>query len=177
MPRAWRKAKDEILFVNTANPHNFPKGDFESMSNYYGEPGDTNEHVMIDLPYPLRIAWNPKQRTQKMTVNKRLGEVIYKILDQVLSDYGRDAISDLGLDLFGGCFNYRKKRGGSSLSTHAWAAALDWDPERNGLRMTKDQAQFAKPVYEKWWKAWEHQGFVSLGREKNYDFMHIQATA
>ena len=175
--RDWRKKEEELSFPTTANPHGWPEADEESMKEFYGEPGDTSNHMMIDLPYPLRIAWNPNQHTQKMTVNKRIAESVYRCLDKTLGTYGREDVHRLGLDLFGGCYNLRKKRGGSTLSTHAFAAALDFDPARNGLRMTSDQAEFAKAIYDPWWKIWEGEGWVSLGRELNYDWMHIQATA
>jgi len=46
---------------------------------------------------------------------------------------------------------------------------------RNKLRWGKDKTQFAKPEYEQWWKFWEEEGWVSLGRLKNYDWMHAQS--
>lgn len=175
--RDWRKKLDELQFSNTKNPHGWPVADEESMKEYYGEPGDTSMHMMIDVPYPLRIAWNPSQHTQKMTVNKRIADSVYRCLDKVLSTYGREDVRKLGLDLFGGCYNLRNKRGGSTLSTHAFAAATDWDPARNRLKMKADEAELAKSIYEPWWEIWEEEGWVSLGRELNYDWMHMQATA
>lgn len=94
---------------------------------------------------------------------------------RVHGHYGEQRIRDLGLDLFGGCYNNRKMRGGSNLSMHALAIAIDHDPERNQLRWGRDRAAFAKPVYDAWWRFWADEGWVSLGRERDMDWMHIQA--
>ncbi len=98
-----------------------------------------------------------------------------RILYQVHRHYGTDGIRDLRLDLYGGGFNMREKRGGTSLSTHAWGIAFDFDPGRNKLRWDRSRAAFAGPAYEPWWGFWEAEGWVSLGRSKNYDWMHVQA--
>jgi hypothetical protein len=176
VPR-WRDDEAEVAFPTTKNPNGFPAGDMESMKEFYGMPGDPDCHRLIELPFAMRIAWNPEHTTRRMTVNKKLEDPVLRVLHKVQEVYGNEQIEELGLNLFGGCFNLRKKRGGSTLSTHAFAAAFDFDPDRNRLRWTARQAQFAKPVYDQWWKIWEAEGFVSLGREKNYDWMHIQATA
>jgi len=88
--------------------------------------------------------------------------------------YGYDKLKELGIDLFGGCFNYRKMRGGSSYSVHAWGLAIDLDPARNTLNETSKTARFARPEYKALIDIFYKHGFVSLGREANYDWMHFQ---
>jgi hypothetical protein len=58
---------------------------------------------------------------------------------------------------------------------HSWGIAIDFDPMRNQLKWGRDKARLAKPDAKKFWQAWERQGWVSLGRRKNYDWMHVQA--
>ncbi len=128
----------------------------------------------VVVPYPLRIAWKKSQVVRRFTCHEKVADSIARVLTRVLDHYG-DQIKPLGLDLWGGCLNVRKMRGGTKYSTHSWGIAIDWDPERNRLRWDKNKANFAKPEYEKWWQLWEEEGWVSLGQEKDYDWMHIQA--
>ena len=89
--------------------------------------------------------------------------------------YGVSGLQSMGLDLWGGCLNVRKMRGGTKYSTHSWGIAMDWDPAHNQLRWDKNKALLAQPRYEMWWKFWEEEGWVSLGRARDYDWMHVQA--
>jgi hypothetical protein len=59
-----------------------------------------------------------------------------------------EKIKALQLDDFGGCFNYRKMRGGTQLSLHSWGVAIDLDPDRNLLKETSKTARFARPEYK-----------------------------
>lgn len=142
------------------------------LEKFYGPVGSNMTKVV--LPYPVKIAWATEKVVTRFTCHEKVADSISRVLTRVADHYGDD-ISKLGLDLWGGCLNVRKMRGGSKWSTHSWGMAIDWDPSRNQLRWKKDKANFAKPVYEKWWKLWEQEGWVSLGREKNYDWMHVQA--
>jgi hypothetical protein len=96
-------------------------------------------------------------------------------MTKILKIYGHDALVRLGLDQFGGCLNVRKMRNGSAWSTHAWGIAIDWDADRNQLRWGKDRALMAQPEYAPFLDAWEAEGWLSLGRARNFDWMHVQA--
>jgi len=58
---------------------------------------------------------------------------------------------------------------------HAWSIAIDFDPARNKLSWNNTRARLAKPDAVKFWELWEAEGWVSLGRARNYDWMHVQA--
>jgi hypothetical protein len=68
-------------------------------------------------------------------------------------------------------------RGGSRFSMHSWGIAIDFDPERNQLHAHAPEARLSHADAAPFWKAWEAEGWVSLGRAKNYDWMHVQAAS
>ncbi len=142
----------------------------KDMADFYGAPG-TN-HERIEPPY--RVFYGDIE-VSKITLNARCAESGLRILERVKAEYGEDEIRRLGLDRYGGSYNNRAMRNGAQLSTHAYAAAWDWDPVRNGLRATARTAQFAKPEYAAFIDAHEAQGWISLGRARNFDWMHFQA--
>ena len=112
-----------------------------------------------------------------MTCHEKVKDSLGRIFTAVLKEYGAEKIAKLDLDKFGGCLNVRKMRGGSSWSIHSWGAAVDLSPDKNALKMGRDEAQFAKKIYDPFWKIVEGEGWTSLGRAKNYDFMHFQASS
>lgn len=137
---------------------------------FYGEPG-TN-HTTIEPPYPVFYG---SQLVKRITINKKCSASALRILNAVKAHYGEAEIHRLGLDRYGGCYNNRVMRNGTRLSTHAFAAAWDWDAPRNPLRATRATAQFAKPAYAAFIDAHEAEGWVSLGRARDFDWMHFQA--
>lgn len=137
-------------------------------------PNGTGYLTQISLPFPLRIAWDKKTTVNKLTCNKAIAEPLKSVFSEILAVYGLAKIQELGIDLFGGCFNFRQQRGGSNYSVHAWGLAIDLDPERNQLKETSRTAHFARPEYKVMIDIFYKHGFISLGREKNYDWMHFQ---
>lgn len=68
-------------------------------------------------------------------VHKKAAPHLMAFLDDVLALYGSQAaIEKARMHLFGGAYNFRLKRGGTTLSTHSWGVAWDMDPERNGFK-------------------------------------------
>lgn len=151
----------------------------KSISQYikkFGTPNETGNGylVLIDLPYPMRLAWDKKTIVKKMSCHKYIAEALKNVFKDILETYGIEKIKELGIDLFGGCFNFRKQRGGSNYSVHSWGLAIDLDPERNLLRESKKTARFARPEYEDMIDIFYKNGFKSLGREEDRDWMHFQ---
>ncbi len=137
----------------------------------YGTPGD--ESALVNLVPPYRLFYEDKA-VKTIRVHRLIASRVEAALSAVLKAYGAAKIKQLGLDQYSGSYNYRPSTGGSSLSMHAWGIALDFDAEHNTMQMHKPEARFSGPEYEAWWRAWEEQGAVSLGRERDYDWMHIQ---
>lgn len=141
----------------------------------FGEPGGRDATAgRCTLPFPFALAWDQSQEVRSFACHRLLGDVLTSIFATAVAHYGEMRFCLLDLDQFGGCFNHRVMRGGTELSVHSWGAAVDLDPVRNQLRWGRDRAAFAKPDYEAWWNIVEAHGAVSLGRRKNYDWMHFQ---
>jgi hypothetical protein len=176
LPDNWR---DHALRPR-ANPNRWPKADQASLDATFGPhglpEGRSPAIAYVECPWTLKIAWNRRQTTRRIGCNTKVAESLGKVLARVWDHYGEAEINALHLDLYGGCYNPRRMRGGSSLSTHSWAIAIDWDPDANQLKWGRDRARMAGPDYNDWWQAWEDEGWLSLGRDRNYDWMHVQAT-
>lgn len=142
----------------------------------YGKPNETGAGYLttIKLPYPMKLAWDLETSVSKMSCHKLVADKFLDVFNDLLSHYGLAKIQELGIDRFGGCFNFRKMRGGSDWSTHSWGIAIDLDPARNKLKETSRTARFARPEYKPMIDIFYKHGFISLGVEKNYDWMHFQ---
>ena len=145
-----------------------------AIDKIYGKSCDEKNLVIGNTPFPLVIAWDKTKTTKKIQCHKLVKSDIENIFKDILKEYGLSKIKELGIDLYGGCYNCRIMRGGTKQSMHSWAIAIDLDPERNQLRWGKDKAQFAKPEYKKMIEIFYKYGWESLGVEKNYDWMHMQ---
>jgi hypothetical protein len=142
----------------------------------YGKPDDDGSDylVTLNLPYPMRLAWDTDTTVIRIRCHRLIKDKLSAVFNDLLEHYGLTEIKRLGIDLFGGCFAFRKMRGGNDYSRHSWAIAIDLDPARNSLKATSRTAQFAKPAYKPMIDIFYKHGFVSLGREKNYDWMHFE---
>jgi hypothetical protein len=141
----------------------------------YGQPNQEGSYlVSIKLPYPMRLAWDKDVKVTRMRCHEKVADEFTNIFNELLDCYGYDNLVKLGIDLFGGCFNFRKMRGGSDWSRHSWGVAIDLDPERNKLRWGIDKANFGKPEYQDLHRIFYDNGFENLGIEKDYDWMHFQ---
>lgn len=171
LPPNWRD--EEPL---DANPHTWPRdrGNQAEMRAFYGQPAHP-PMKQVRCPWRLRLAWNTSQVVTTIGVHTKVADSVENVFARVHQHYGDAELKRLRLDLFGGCFAPRPKRGGSTWSTHAWAVAIDWDPARNQLKWGRERASLDDPSYAFWWKAWEEDGWVSLGRSRNFDWMHVQA--
>ena len=140
----------------------------------YGNPGDETQFVKIKLPYRMVVAWARQYTIGELTCHHLVADRLLTIFKRILKEYGPARVHSLGIDLYGGCYNFRQMRGGKDWSRHSWAVAIDLDPERNQLRETSRTARFARPEYGPMIDIFYEHDFINLGREKNYDWMHFQ---
>ena len=140
----------------------------------YGVPNITGAGYLesMTLPFPMRLAWDKTKTINKIYCHKDIKAKLYNALSEILHTYGLKKIQELGIDLYGGCFNYRKMRNGNSWSKHSWGLAIDLDPERNQLKTPYLKSNFSKQEYKKLHEIFEKHGFINLGKQKGYDAMH-----
>jgi hypothetical protein len=142
----------------------------------YGKPNQRGTYLRpVTLPFPLRVAWAPQTLVRRLNCHKLEGDRITAIFGDILAYYGPKRIRELGIDLFGGCFNYRRMKLHNAWSRHAWGIAIDLDPDRNGLHVDHTKAQFARPEYAPLIDAFESHGWINLGRRLDMDWMHFEA--
>ncbi len=150
--------------------NNWPKQDFSSMVAYYGNVGENQTKLV--LPYPMCLAWDTTRTVTRITCHAKVHDSLEETLSDILALYGSiEEISKARMNLFGGCLNVRKVRGGSNWSIHSWGTAIDLDPNHNTMNMHRMQAAMPKEVIA----IFENAGWVSMGNSRNYDFMHFQA--
>ncbi|ORE97581.1 peptidoglycan-binding protein [Aurantimonas sp. 22II-16-19i] len=140
---------------------------------FYGAVGTRQARVAV--PFEMVLAWSKATRIRSITLHEKVAPSAKRVLQTVAALYSASEREALGLNLFGGSLNVRRMRGGSAWSMHAWGIAIDFDPERNQLKWGAPKARLSHPDALPFWKAWEAEGWLSLGRARNYDFMHVQA--
>lgn len=164
-------AHDEVSLPLIGHNQPWPRqGDVPA---FYGAMG--KQQTILKLPFPMWLAWDKRKPVKQFSVHKKVHDSAARAFARIAEEYGPKERQTLGIDLFGGCLNVRRMRGGSAWSTHSWGIAIDFDPARNTLNMGRDKARLALPDAERFWRIWEDEGWVSLGRTRNFDFMHVQA--
>lgn len=173
----WRDDKDaELAKVPTeAKPIPIQRAKWPTqreVPNFYGERGANQ--ATLELPFVMRLDWEPGTQVHRASVHTKVLEPMRRIWTNTLSHYGYDKIVELRLDRFGGCLNVRRMRGSTAWSMHSWGIAWDVDPSRNQLQWGRDRAELDATDYDAFWSFVEAEGASSLGRVKNYDWMHFQ---
>lgn len=171
-PRPWR---DETPL--DVNPNRWPTQ--ANVEAFYGPHGVRGGYTpplrSVECPWRLKVAWNMNQTATKISIHEKCADSLGRILAKVHAHYGQTEIERLRLDLYGGSYNPRKMRGSERWSMHSWGIAIDWDPDNNALKWNREQASLSGADYLDWWRFWEEEGWLSLGRVRNFDWMHVQA--
>ncbi len=157
-----------------------PKYDWPSQAevrsgqSVFMQAGCEKNLCAIHLPYPMSLSWQPEQYVHTIRCHKLIAANLTRIFQYTLNHYGLATIHELGLDVFGGCYNNRSIIGGRATSMHAWGIAIDLDPANNSLNTHAPKARFSAPEYDAFWQFVEDEGAVSLGRQRDCDWMHFQ---
>jgi len=125
----------------------------------YGPASVSNKNMVVwDVPVALEIGFIPK----KIYCNKDMVVPLSHAFNNLIQ---RDVVSEL--KTWDGCFNIRKKRGGSTMSLHSWGIAVDVNAYANCFG--------CKPkLTAKFVKCFTDAGFDWGGTWGKPDGMHFQ---
>ena len=149
------------------SPNPWPASGQAALRKFYGEPGESGQGLMfLDVSsYGVRYDGAPVGRI-------RCHALCADSLLRVISEIARGPHRNV-LQHYAGCFNYRPVRGGGALSLHAWGAAIDLWPEKNGNKAHWPTAA-AMPLGVM--EAFAREGWMAAGAWWHRDAMHFQAT-
>ncbi len=168
-PRS-REASRRYLLSLMPHPNQWPKANQAALRAFYGEAGDESNLVVITFPYPMYYAGKLVRTTR---VHKKCAASLLRILTAIGKSYGKQSgIMEEAQD-FGGVFNNRNKRGGTSKSMHAYGAAIDLDADDNTFRdKWPEQSDMPLEICEEFAK----EGWLSAAVFWQKDSMHFEAT-
>lgn len=151
-----------------------------ALNAFYGNPDKNNDGApdlewqrenLVAIPVPYAMFYDGKKVT-KISVHKKCADALSRALIAVSKITTAEERKQYQLDRFGGVFNFRRKRGGTSLSTHSWAIAIDLAPALNGFGVKYGSRPNMMPM--KVVEAFEAEGATWGGLWSNPDAMHFQ---
>lgn len=163
------KACRAYLLSLMPTPSPWPNSTEAALRKFYGTPGD--ESQLVTVPFPFPVFYEGKTVT-KTRVHRKCADSLLRVLRDIGTRYVQNRGVMEEAEDYGGCFNYRLKRGGSTFSLHAYGAAIDLDAGDNSFRDSWPmQADMPIEIME----CFAREGWVAAGAFWGYDAMHFQA--
>lgn len=168
-PKSIAACQRHLLSLMPAvNP--WPESDRASLRAFYGAPGDESQLVSITFPFPM---FYDGKRVATTRCHKKVAASLLRILTAIGKSYGSQRGVMEEAEDYGGCYNFRLKRGGTRYSLHAYGAAIDLDADDNTFRDSWPmKADMPLEIME----SFAVEGWISAGAFWGYDSMHFQAT-
>lgn len=145
-------------------------------TQYYGDPrqGGWLHANTINVPCPWTLHFD-KTPLHQILIHKKCAASLTKVLNAVwvAANKQESVIQSWHFDRFSGSYNFRNKRGGGSLSMHAYACAIDFDYAENMFHSIHHLFNDKSPLVI----AFEAEGWIWGGRwsPQSIDAMHFQA--
>lgn len=149
---------------------------------YYGNPRGTGGNAdpawerdnIVRLQPPFRMTY-ADQPVGTIRIHKKCFASLDRVL-RAINDAAKGDPAKLllwGATIYGGAYNFRLKRGQTTLSMHAYGAAIDLDPEHNEFHNLNPRFTADSPVV----KAFKAEGWIWGGdwSGASKDGMHFQA--
>ena len=171
----YRSASEAKVADGSRPPRPMPTT--KDKTRIFGKPGDP-AIATFQPPYSMVFSWSGK-KVSLIGCHKLIAEPLKNALTEI-SNKGEAFIKKYGLNLYAGCFNDRSVRGGRSKSDHAWAIAIDLNPDANGnnqkweagKKMPNGTFQMPKSVIAIFKKHGFQVGFRTSGTGRR-DMMHV----
>lgn len=148
------------------SPHPWPTSDDASVIARFGRPGDESNLVGANVR-GLGVKYDGKA-VQTIRCHHLVAHSLVEIITDIASSPASWILAE-----YAGCYNFRKMRGGSRHSKHAWGIAIDFAPATNGLRTHWPRAA-TMPIEAM--EAFARQGWLSAGAFWSRDAMHFETT-
>jgi hypothetical protein len=164
---------DYFIKNNRVNPKFLCHDSNDDIRRKYGKPVRFSHYLAeIKVPYPMVLAWNTKAGVTRIRCHKQVAKPLANALSEI--KHHPDMIKTLGLNLYAGCHNYRKIRGGIHLSSHSWGISIDINSSGNPFRCQPKSTTLGKhpELALQFANIMLKHGFKTL----EYDLMHWQYT-
>jgi peptidoglycan hydrolase-like protein with peptidoglycan-binding domain len=157
------------------NPNAWPLEQQDALTAFYGPPGESRL-VLMDLPYPMRLAWDLGTVVRRTRCNARVKDSLGRVLAAVLAHYGIGCRAcPAARPVMAVATPCATSAAAARCPPMAGASPSTLTPTTTSSSGTRPAPPLRSPQYDAWWQCWEAEGWVSLGRTRNYDWMHVQA--
>ena len=146
-------------------PKDNPWPSTNKLQKFFGNPGDESE--LVNLPVDgLGVKYDGKV-CRTVRCNAKVADSLLRIIKR-MSVKHPEILAD-----YNGCYNFRKMRGGSSYSLHAYGAAIDFMAGSNGNH-TSWPIRATMPITAM--EIFASEGWIPAGAFWGRDAMHFQST-
>jgi hypothetical protein len=147
-------------------PSPWPEQDDSSLSDFYGPAGDEGRLTNLAVS-GLGVQYGGAP-VSTIRCHEKVAPSLLRVLQKLKSGPFAGVLSR-----YAGCYNFRRMRGGSSFSLHARGAAIDIDPDTNGMH---DQWPGSATMPIEVMEEFAREGWLPAGAFWGHDAMHMQAT-
>jgi hypothetical protein len=153
------------LFALMPDHNPWPASNAAALQAFYGSPGD--ESQLVNIPVEGLGVKYEGSKVKTVRCHAKVADSLLRVIKK-LAVVSPEVLAD-----YNGCFNFRRMRGGTSYSLHAYGAAIDFCAGTNGNHTSwPSKATMPLEVME----AFACEGWLSAGAFWGRDGMHHQAT-
>lgn len=130
--------------------------------------------ITIDTPFEFVLAWDKKTKINKIRAHSVCATDLKLALDTIASKIKFEKLKLVGFNEFGGGFQIRNMRGGTTLSAHAFGIAFDFAPIQNALNTSYANSSMSSVIGQDISQIFLDHNFINYGLNFGYDSMHFE---